>query len=73
MDFDDMIVNTVKLLEENEEVRTRYQNRFRYVMVDEYQDTNITVSAYQLLPEAAAISAWWATTIRAFTAFEALQ
>ena len=40
MDFDDMIVNTVKLLEENEEVRTRYQNRFRYVMVDEYQDTN---------------------------------
>lgn len=39
-DFDDMIVNTVKLLEENEEVRTRYQNRFRYVMVDEYQDTN---------------------------------
>ena len=40
MDFDDMIVNTVKLLEENEEVRTRYQNRFRYVMVDEYQDPN---------------------------------
>ena len=40
MDFDDMIVNTVKLLEENEEVRTRYQNRFRYVMVDEDQDTN---------------------------------
>lgn len=40
MDFDDIIVNTVKLLEENEEVRTRYQNRFRYVMVDEYQDTN---------------------------------
>lgn len=40
MDFDDMIVNTVKLLEENEEARTRYQNRFRYVMVDEYQDTN---------------------------------
>ncbi|HIT53667.1 MAG TPA: UvrD-helicase domain-containing protein [Candidatus Fimivicinus intestinavium] len=40
MDFDDMIVNTVRLLEENEEVRTRYQHRFRYVMVDEYQDTN---------------------------------
>ena len=74
MDFDDMIVNTVKLLEENEEVRTRYQNRFRYVMVDEYQDTNH--AQYRLTscwPEAAAISAWWATTIRAFTAFEALQ
>lgn len=40
MDFDDIIVNTVRLLEENEAVRTRYQNRFRYVMVDEYQDTN---------------------------------
>lgn len=40
MDFDDIIVNTVRLLEENAEVRARYQNRFRYVMVDEYQDTN---------------------------------
>ena len=40
MDFDDIIVNTVKLLQENEQVRTYYQNRFRYIMVDEYQDTN---------------------------------
>lgn len=40
MDFDDIIMNTVYLLEENEEVRTYYQNRFRYIMVDEYQDTN---------------------------------
>ena len=40
MDFDDIIGNTVKLLEENEEVRSYYQRRFRYIMVDEYQDTN---------------------------------
>ncbi len=40
MDFDDIIVNTVKLLQENEQVRAYYQNRFRYIMVDEYQDTN---------------------------------
>ena len=40
MDFDDIIVNTVKLLEDNAEVRAYYQQRFRYIMVDEYQDTN---------------------------------
>ena len=40
MDFDDLILNTVRLLETYEDVRTYYQNRFRYVMVDEYQDTN---------------------------------
>lgn len=40
MDFDDIIFNTVKLLEENEDVRNLYQTQFKYVMVDEYQDTN---------------------------------
>lgn len=40
MDFDDIIYFTVKLLENNEDVRYYYQNKFRYVMVDEYQDTN---------------------------------
>ncbi|MBO5321983.1 MAG: UvrD-helicase domain-containing protein [Clostridia bacterium] len=40
MDFDDMIVNTVKLLSENEDVLDYYNNKFKYVMVDEYQDTN---------------------------------
>lgn len=40
MDFDDLIVNAVSLFEENEDVLEYYQNRFRYIMVDEYQDTN---------------------------------
>ncbi|MGN0525969.1 MAG: ATP-dependent helicase [Acutalibacteraceae bacterium] len=40
MDFDDIIVNTVKLLRNNPDVLEYYQRRFRYVMVDEYQDTN---------------------------------
>ena len=40
MDFDDLIGNTVRLLEEHEDVRAYYQRRFRYIMVDEYQDTN---------------------------------
>ena len=40
LDFDDIIFMTVKLLQENEGVRTYYQRKFRYVLVDEYQDTN---------------------------------
>src|SRR3712207_2758955 len=40
MDFDDLIMQTVALLEVFPEVRERYQTRFRYIHVDEYQDTN---------------------------------
>ncbi|HET7479877.1 MAG TPA: UvrD-helicase domain-containing protein, partial [Rubrobacteraceae bacterium] len=40
MDFDDLIMQTVALLEIFPEVRERYQTRFRYIHVDEYQDTN---------------------------------
>ncbi|MBR2743300.1 MAG: UvrD-helicase domain-containing protein [Clostridia bacterium] len=40
MDFDDLIFNTVRLLTENESVRDFYQRKFKYVLVDEYQDTN---------------------------------
>lgn len=40
MDFDDLLLNTLKVLQENGRARTALQNRFRYVMVDEYQDTN---------------------------------
>ena len=40
LDFDDIICVTVRLLQEHEEVRRYYQRKFRYVLVDEYQDTN---------------------------------
>ena len=40
LDFDDIIYVTVKLLQEHEEVRSYYQKKFHYVLVDEYQDTN---------------------------------
>ncbi|SDB17682.1 DNA helicase PcrA [Eubacterium oxidoreducens] len=40
MDFDDLIVQTVELLQKDETVCRQYQERFEYVMVDEYQDTN---------------------------------
>ncbi len=40
VDFDDIIMKTVELLENDTEVREYYQNKFKYVLVDEYQDTN---------------------------------
>jgi len=40
LDFDDIIMKTVELLDKFEEVRKNYQARFKYVCVDEYQDTN---------------------------------
>ena len=40
VDFDDIIMKTVQLLEKDAEVREYYQNKFRFVLVDEYQDTN---------------------------------
>ena len=40
MDFDDLLWNGVKLLEQNPDLLSYYSNRFRYIMVDEYQDTN---------------------------------
>lgn len=41
LDFDDLLVLTVKIFEEHPEVLEHYQHRFRYVLVDEYQDTNL--------------------------------
>jgi len=40
IDFDDMLLLTVKLLEQNKDVRQQYYDRFQHIMVDEYQDTN---------------------------------
>ncbi|MBF1681762.1 MAG: UvrD-helicase domain-containing protein, partial [Selenomonas artemidis] len=40
LDFDDLLMLTVAVLSQNEEVRRKYQEKFRYILVDEYQDTN---------------------------------
>ncbi|HZN06653.1 MAG TPA: UvrD-helicase domain-containing protein [Pyrinomonadaceae bacterium] len=40
LDFDDLLIKTVKLLRNVPEVREKYNNKFRYILVDEYQDTN---------------------------------
>jgi DNA helicase-2/ATP-dependent DNA helicase PcrA len=40
MDFDDLLLNTIKLFEEHEEIRQQYEDYFQYVLIDEFQDTN---------------------------------
>ncbi|CAN5578243.1 UvrD-helicase domain-containing protein [soil metagenome] len=40
LDFDDLLIKTVRLLRKDAEVREKYNNKFRYILVDEYQDTN---------------------------------
>ncbi len=47
VDFDDLIMQTVRLFREHEDVLEEYRRRFRYVLVDEFQDTN--VAQYELL------------------------
>jgi len=47
LDFDDLLLQAVRLLEYNEQVREAYNHRFRFMMVDEYQDTNR--SQYELM------------------------
>ncbi|MCW2950476.1 MAG: pcrA: ATP-dependent helicase PcrA [Thermoleophilia bacterium] len=82
MDFDDMIRHTVHLLEEHEDIRQKWQRRFRFVMVDEYQDTNH--AQYRLLKALASehqnimcvgdadqsIYSWRGADIRNITSFE---
>lgn len=40
LDFDDLLIKTVRLLRKNADVREKYNNKFKYILVDEYQDTN---------------------------------
>ena len=47
LDFDDLLLRTVKMLKENPEVRKKWQARFQYILIDEYQDTNSV--QYQLI------------------------
>lgn len=47
LDFNDLIGKTVVMLENNQQVREKWQNQFRYIMIDEYQDTN--AAQYKLI------------------------
>ena len=40
VDFDDLITLPIRLLEENPDIQESYQNKYRYIMVDEFQDTS---------------------------------
>ena len=40
LDFDDLLIETVRLMQENPDVRAKWQDKFRYILIDEYQDTN---------------------------------
>jgi DNA helicase-2/ATP-dependent DNA helicase PcrA len=82
MDFDDMLRYAVLLLEQHEDVRERWQRRFRFIMVDEYQDTNH--AQYRMLRALAgehsnvmcvgdadqSIYSWRGADIRNITSFE---
>jgi len=82
LDFDDLLLKTLEIFEKHPAVRERYANRFRYVMVDEYQDTNrvqyqlskYLSSAYGNLAVCGdpdqSIYAWRGADIRNILAFE---
>lgn len=52
MDFDDLLINPIHLFDQNPDLLSKYQDRFKYLLVDEYQDTNRT--QYLLLKQLAA-------------------
>jgi len=68
LDFDDLLMQTVQLLKNNAKVRSRYQERYLHLLVDEFQDTNLV--QYELISCSAAstaISASSATPTSRFT------
>ena len=49
MEFDDLLINTVKLFREHKDVLVQYQQRFEHILIDEYQDTNIAQNAIVMM------------------------
>lgn len=82
MDFDDILLWTAKLFEQKKSIREKYQNQFKYVMIDEYQDTNfaqfriinLIASTHQNVcvvgDDDQAIYSWRGATIRNILEFE---
>ena len=68
-DFGDLILHTVKILEKNLDIREIYTNNFKYILVDEYQDTIISkVNGYTYLQKNIKIYAVWVMMINQFIA-----
>ena len=73
LDFNDLLVKTVDLFQSQPEVLAFYQDRFRYIMVDEYQDTNrVQYLLVQLLARKYEIFASLVTKIKVFILGEEL-
>jgi superfamily I DNA/RNA helicase len=73
LDFDDLICRAVSLLANYPEVREKWQKQFKYVMIDEYQDTNSAqYKLVKLLTGPTKTSRSWAMTGKAFTRGAAL-
>ncbi|HRK35047.1 MAG TPA: UvrD-helicase domain-containing protein [Candidatus Hydrogenedentes bacterium] len=82
VDFDDLLVLTARLFEQHPEVRQRYADRYRYVMIDEYQDTNraqyllarhlssVHANIFVVGDEDQSIYSWRGATIRNILDFE---
>jgi DNA helicase-2/ATP-dependent DNA helicase PcrA len=67
MDFDDLLGNTVDLLQRLPQVALQFANRFQYVVVDEYQDTNdVQYELLKFLSTIPIMSPWWVMMIRVF-------
>ena len=65
MDFDDLLLRTNELLNRFPDVLAKYQDRFRYILVDEYQDTNPpSISLYVRFLTSFKIFVWWETMHR---------
>ena len=68
MDFDDLLFYTFLLFRDRPEVLARYRSQFRYILVDEYQDTNFAQHSIVLqLAKSISTSVWWAMTRKAST------
>ena len=69
MDFDDLLLNTVRLFRQHPDVLEHYRTRFTHILIDEYQDTNAVQNALAvLLAGGTATSWWWGTATSRSTA-----
>ena len=69
MDFDDLLIKMYELLKNFPEALSKYQHKFKYILIDEYQDTNpAQYEIIKLLGASMKTFAWWAMMRKAFTA-----